>query len=120
MEHPQRIVIRSIPELRVKVPEEPPRRRFPGPPKVEDHLAQRFKLRREIWDDIIGLNVRHGSTSVPLDSGGIVAAKSLAASVPFLSQPGSTTVVDVRSKRIAGPEICALAASVSRLKTGVS
>ena len=38
---------------------EPARRGFPGPPKIENHLAQGFEFGRQIRDDVVSPNVRH-------------------------------------------------------------
>ena len=59
LQHPDRIVIRPIPKLRIEVPEETARGRFPGPPDVEDHLAQWLERRRELRDDVVSVIRRH-------------------------------------------------------------
>ena len=65
LEHPDRIVIGPIPKLGIEMAEKPARRWLPGPPKIENHLTERFELRGQIWNDVISLDVRHEEKSVP-------------------------------------------------------
>src|SRR5947209_11854665 len=59
LQHADRIVIRSIPQLWVEMTKETPRRRLPGPPDVKDDLAQRLERGREFGDDVVGQEFRH-------------------------------------------------------------
>src|SRR3954453_8783232 len=60
LQHPDRVVIRPIPERRVEVPEQSPSRRLPGPPQVETDIAQRLEGRGQGRVYIVGLKRRHG------------------------------------------------------------
>jgi len=42
LQHPDRIMVRSIPELRVQMPKEPPCIRLPGPPQIVSKFPERF------------------------------------------------------------------------------
>ena len=61
LEHADRIVIGPIPQLRIEMPEKAARRRFPSPPQIEDHLAQRLEFRRQSGNYIINLIIGHGT-----------------------------------------------------------
>ena len=60
LQHPDRIVIRAIPELVIEMAEEAAGGRFPRPPEIENHLAQRLERGRERGDHVIGVIGRHG------------------------------------------------------------
>src|ERR1700751_4132742 len=55
LQHPDGIVIRPIPEVWIEVSKKSPRSRFPGPPKIERDLSQRFEGCRKGRNDIINL-----------------------------------------------------------------
>src|SRR2546423_569231 len=46
LQHPHRIVIRSIPQIWIEMTEKPSRQRLPGPPKVEAHFPKRLQRSR--------------------------------------------------------------------------
>src|SRR4030081_505214 len=43
LEHPDGIMVRAIPELRIEMAEKTAGGRFPGPPQIENHLTQRLE-----------------------------------------------------------------------------
>ena len=68
LEHSNGIVVRPIPELGIEMTEEAARRGFPGPPQIEDHLAQRFEGSRERRNHIIGVVSRHGADGALIET----------------------------------------------------
>ena len=63
LEHPDGVMVCPVPKLRIQMTEQPARGRFPRPPQVEAHLAQRLKRRRQDGSDVIRLKSRHASSS---------------------------------------------------------
>ena len=61
LKHPDGVVIGPIPKLGIEMPEKPARGRLPGPPQIEDHLAQRLECRGQSGNYIINLVVGHGT-----------------------------------------------------------
>ena len=56
LEHAQRVVVGLVPEIDVEFAEEAARRGFPAPPEVVDDLPQRLEGRRQLGDDVEGLD----------------------------------------------------------------
>src|SRR5436190_5755251 len=59
LQHAHGVVIGSVPQLRIEMPEESARRRLPCPPKIKTHLPQRLQRRRENGSDIVSLKSWH-------------------------------------------------------------
>src|SRR5262249_11876294 len=59
LEHPDRIVIRAVPQIRIEMAEQPPCRWLPGPPEVEAHLSKRLERRGKSGDHVISVESRH-------------------------------------------------------------
>src|SRR5262249_28108999 len=59
LEHSNGIMICPVPKLVIKMAEQPARGRFPCPPQVETHLAQRLKRCRKDGSHVIGLKSWH-------------------------------------------------------------
>src|SRR6266480_7671668 len=60
LEHANGIVVGPIPKLGIEMTKEAARGRFPRPPDVEAHFAQRFERGGKGGDYIIALEVWHG------------------------------------------------------------
>ena len=59
LKHPDWIMIRPVPKVGIEMSEEPARGRFPRPPQIEAHLAQRFQRRRQDGSHVIRLKSSH-------------------------------------------------------------
>ena len=46
LQHPDWIMVRSVPELSIQMPKEPPRIRLPGPPQIMSEFTERFQILR--------------------------------------------------------------------------
>src|SRR6266536_4460159 len=62
LKHSDGIVICPVPKLGIQMAKEPARGRFPRPPQVEAHLAQRLERRRQDGSHVIRLKSRHASS----------------------------------------------------------
>ncbi len=84
LEHPDGIVVRAIPKLRIEMTKKAAGRGFPGPPQIENHLTQRLERGRQRGDHIIRVVGRHGACAA-LDRKRSVnlTGKTLASSVPW-------------------------------------
>ncbi len=65
LKHPDGIVIGPIPKLGIEMTEKAAGGGFPGPPQIEDHLAQRLERGRQRGDHIIRVVGRHGDVCGP-------------------------------------------------------
>ena len=64
LEHPHGVVVRRVPDHRIDLAEERPRRRLPRPPQVERQPPHRFEIGREFRNDVIRVDRLHVSLSL--------------------------------------------------------
>src|SRR6266567_3011816 len=63
LQHSDRIVIGPVPKLGIELPEQAAGGGFPSPPKIETHLPQWLKHRRQGRSYIVNLKSRHANAA---------------------------------------------------------
>src|SRR5262249_49845735 len=59
LQHADRIVVRTVPQIGIEMAEKAAGRRFPRPPEIKAHFPKRLECRRKGGDHIINLKRRH-------------------------------------------------------------
>src|SRR5437763_1417397 len=74
LKHADWVMFGPVPELPIEMAKVPAGRGFPGPPEIEEHLAQRLERGRQGGDHVIGVIGRHEEAGRRMSQEKILAA----------------------------------------------